>query len=305
VTALMLAAAWGGSEMPWASPTILALTAVGILFIAAFAHRERRAPEALLPPRLFANQTFRVATLLNFFINAITVSTFMLLPVFFQLVIGVGAEFSGAMLIVPLATQIVASIYAGRRVQQTGRYVWAPRIGFGALVLASALFSTMTPTAPIWLVECYMMVNAIGMGFCQAPLWVAVQNSAELRDLGAVTGSTAFFRALGGAVGAAMLWSVLLAVRDATVAAEGHAGFGSNLLRGGRTALAALPPDVRAFLIPAFDHAFHITFLLAAVLAAAAFATTYFLKEIPLRTSVHAGKVAAAAEPAARSASAD
>jgi EmrB/QacA subfamily drug resistance transporter len=292
VTALMLVVAWGGSELPWASPTILSLAAAGILFVAAFAHREGRAPEALIPPRLFASPVFPVATLLNFFINAITVGTFMLLPVFFQLVIGVGAEFSGAMLILPLATQIVASIYTGRRVQRTGHYVRFPRVGFAALVLAAVLFSTMTVTEPIWLIEIYMMVNAIGNGFCQSPLWVAVQNSAEMRDMGAVTGSTAFFRALGGAFGAAMLWSVLLAVLDATVTAEGHAGFGSDLLRGGRVALAALPSDVRVFLIPAFAHAFSGAFLLAAAVAAMAFATTFFLKEIPLRTATHAGEAA-------------
>ncbi|HUK57795.1 MAG TPA: MDR family MFS transporter [Stellaceae bacterium] len=288
VTAWMLLAAWGGSEVPWVSLTTFGLAAAGAAFVAAFVIRERLAPEALLPPRLFASQTFRVATILNFFINAITVGTYMLLPVFFQLVIGVDAEFSGAMLIVPLLTQIVASIYAGRRVQQTGRYVWAPRIGFGALIVSAALFGTMTATIPIWRVEGFMMVNALGMGLCQAPLWVAVQNSAELRDMGAVTGSTAFFRALGGAFGAAMLWSVLLAMLDSTVAAEGHAGFGSSLLRGGRVALAALPADVRIFFVPAFGHAFHITFLLAAGLAAIAFGATYFLKEIPLRTSTHA-----------------
>ena len=306
VTALMLVAAWGGSELPWGSPTILSLGAVGVFFVAAFARRERRAPEALLPPRLFASQVFRVATLLNFFINAITVGTFMLLPVFFQLVIGVGAEFSGAMLILPLATQIVASIYTGRRVQRTGHYVPLPRIGFAALVLAAVLFSTMTVTTPIWLIEIYMMVNAIGNGFCQSPLWVAVQNSAEMRDMGAVTGSTAFFRALGGAFGAAMLWSVLLGVLDATVAAEGHSGFGGDLLRGGRAALATLPADVGAFFIPAFTHAFSIAFLLAAAVAAAALATTYFLKEIPLRTSTHAGQASPPEEPTlAKTASAD
>lgn len=306
VTALMLVATLGGSELPWVSPTILALGAIGILFVAAFARRERDAPEALLPPRLFASQVFRVATLLNFFINAITVGTFMLLPVFFQLVVGVGAELSGAMLIVPLATQIGASIYTGRRVQRTGRYVQFPRAGFAALVFAAILFSTMTATTPIWLIEIYMMVNAIGNGFCQSPLWVAVQNSAEMRDLGAVTGSTAFFRALGGAFGAAIFWSVLLAVLAATVAAEGHSGFGGDLLRGGHAALAALPADVRAFFIPAFTHAFSIAFQLSAAVAAAALATTFFLKEIPLRTSTHTGQAAPPEERApAKSAAAD
>jgi hypothetical protein len=119
---------------------------------------------------------------------------------------------------------------------------------------------------------------------------VAVQNSAEPRDLGAVTGSTAFFRALGGAFGAAILWSILLSVLDATVAAQGHASFGSVLLRGGRAALAALPAAEHAVLIPALSHSFSVAFLLDAAIGATAFIAVYFLKEIPLRTTTHPAK---------------
>jgi MFS family permease len=194
------------------------------------------------------------------------------------------------MLILPLAVQIISSIATGRRVQRSGRYVPSPRIGFAALTLAALLFATMDAGTPLWLVEIFIMIHGVGIGFCQAPLWVAVQNSAELRDLGAVTGSTAFFRALGGAFGAAILWSVLLIALDHRVAGEGHQGFGSELLRGGRAALIALPQEVRDILIPALAHGFSIAFLLAAAIAASAFATTFFLREIPLRTTTHPAK---------------
>lgn len=82
---------------------------------------------------------------------------------------------------------------------------------------------------------------------------------------------------------------------DRTVAASGHPGDGSALLRDGRAALALLPPDMRAILIPALSHSFGYAFAAAGVIAAAAFVATFFLKEIPLRTSTHR----AAAEPAA------
>jgi MFS family permease len=284
VTALMLVAAWGGNEFPWTSLPILALAACGAAFLFAFAQRERRAPEALLPPRLFASAVFRIASLLNFFINAITVGIFLLIPVFLQFEIGVSAGVSGAMLILPLAAQIITSISTGKRVQRTGRYVPSPRAGFGILTIAALLLATMDATTPLWLIEIYIMIHGIGIGLCQAPLWVAVQNSAELRDLGAVTGSTAFFRALGGAFGAAILWSALLAVLDNRAAGS------SELLRGGRVGLALLPQEVRATLIPALAHAFGIAFVLGAAIAGAAFVATYFLKEIPLRTTTHQAK---------------
>jgi len=289
VTALMLVAAWGGNEVPWLSWPIFALVVFGAAFVIMFARWEGRAPEALLPPRLFASAVFRVASFLNFLINAVSIGAFLLIPVFLQFVIGVSAGVSGAMLVLPLAVQIVSSISTGRRVQRTGRYVPSLRVGFTALVFGALLFATMKAETPLWLIELFLTVHAIGIGLCQSPLWVAVQNSAEMRDLGAVTGSTAFFRALGGAFGAAILWSILLTVLDATVAAAGHASF-SAALRGGRAALAALPQAERAILIPALSHGFGVAFLVDAGTAAIALIATHFLKEIPLRTTTQSAK---------------
>ena len=287
VSALILCMTLGGSELAWDSPALIGLALLALAFIAAFVLRELSAPEALLPPRLFKSPVFCVASLLNFFINAITVGTFMLLPVYLQFAVGVTADISGAMLIIPFAAQIAASIMTGKRVQRTGRYVPSPRAGFLMLALAAALFTTMNAQTPLWLVELFIIVNGIGNGLCQAPLWVAIQNTAELKDLGAVTGANAFFRALGGAFGASLLWSLLLAMLDRTVAAEGYPSFGAALLRDGRAALALLPDDVRAILIPALSHSFGYAFGAAGVMAALAFATTFFLKEIPLRTTTH------------------
>ena len=144
-----------------------------------------------------------------------------------------------------------------------------------------------------------MVVNAIGNGLCQSPLWVAIQNSADLEDLGAATGATAFFRALGGAFVAGILWALLMATLDRTVAADGHAGYGSALLSGGRQGLALLPEDTRAILIPALSHSFSYAFAAAGAFAATAFVATFFLREIPLRTSTpRAAPVDAAAKRA-------
>ncbi len=290
VAALMLVAAWGGNEMSWTAPPILALAGFGIVIVLVFARWEKRAAEALLPPRLFASAVFRVASFLNFIINAVSIGAFLLIPVFLQFVIGVSAGVSGATLVLPLGVQIISSIATGRRVQRTGRYVPSLRVGFAALVLGALLFATMKAATPLWVIEIFLMIHGIGIGLCQSPLWVAVQNSAELRDLGAVTGSTAFFRALGGAFGAAILWSILLSVLDATVAAEGHASYGSALLRGGHAALAALPPAEHAILIPALSRSFSAAFLIDAAIGASAFIATYFLKEVPLRTTTHPAK---------------
>jgi EmrB/QacA subfamily drug resistance transporter len=290
VSGLILSLTLGGSELPWLSPEFLGLALVAVLFIAAFIVREIRAPEALLPPRLFKSPVFCVASILNFAINAITVGTFMLLPVYLQFAVGVTADVSGMMLIIPFAAQITSSIITGKRVQRTGRYVPSPRAGFLVLAIAGALFSTMSASTPLWVIELFIIVQGIGNGLCQAPLWVAIQNSAELKDLGAVTGANAFFRALGGATGASILWSLLLMMLDYTVMAEGHPGDGSALLRDGRTALSLLPPDVKAVLIPALSHSFGYAFAAAGLISAAAFVTTFFLNSAADDHASHAAR---------------
>ncbi len=54
-----------------------------------------------------------------------------------------------------------------------------------------------------------MLVIGIGLGMAMQPLILAVQNSLDLRDMGAGTSAATFFRSLGGSVGVAALGAVL------------------------------------------------------------------------------------------------
>ncbi len=247
VSALILCLTLGGSELPWLSPELLGLVLAAVLFIAAFVAREIRAPEALLPPRLFKSAVFCVASLLNFAINAITVGTFMLLPVYLQFAVGVTADVSGAMLIIPFAAQIICIDHdrQARAAHRPLRAVAARRLP-RARHRRRAVLDDERRDAALGGRAVHRRQRHRQRALCQAPLWVAIQNSAELKDLGAVTGANAFFRALGGAAGASILWSLLLMMLDHTVAAEGHPADGSALLRDGRAALALLPPKMCA-----------------------------------------------------------
>src|SRR6185437_5947848 len=97
------------------------LAAAALVLLAAFVVQERRAPDALLPPRLFANPVVRVGILLNATVTATMYGTFMLLPVFLQFVAGISPGASGAMLVLPLVAQIVTSILTGWQLRRGGR----------------------------------------------------------------------------------------------------------------------------------------------------------------------------------------
>lgn len=284
VTAWMLVTAWGGTTFDWTSPTILSLGAAGLAFLLAFSLQELRAREALLPPRLFANRNILTILIAQFLIAATLLSTAMLLPVFLQLVVGYSAAASGAFMIPLIASQMVGSIATGYRMRRTGRYKRSPQIGFVILALAFVLYATMNATTPDWLIVIYFMINGVALGLCMAPMTVGGQNAAEFRDLGAFTGTSGFFRSLGGSFGTALLWSVLVFVFAAALAGD-NLGFGPEVLRGGPAALAALPEAARDAILPSLTHAFAIAFMLAAAIAALGLVAVSFVDEIPLRTT--------------------
>jgi MFS family permease len=107
-----------------------------------------------------------------------------------------------------------------------------------------------------------LVVFGLGFGMVTQVLVVAVQNDVDRRQLGVATATTGFFRALGGAVGAAALGAVFAA----------HAG--AHVADGRATVSAAGVVDgVQA------------VFLVAAPLAALALLVILRLPEKPLQTA--------------------
>src|SRR5450755_811025 len=58
--AIVLACTIGGTTYGWGSPFIIGLLVAAVLMLAVFVVVERRAPEPVLPPRLFSNRVFSV-----------------------------------------------------------------------------------------------------------------------------------------------------------------------------------------------------------------------------------------------------
>ena len=108
------------------------------------------------------------------------------------------------------------------------------------------------------------MLFGLGFGMVSQVLVVAVQNHVDRRELGIATATTGFFRALGGAVGAAVLGAVFAAEAGARASDSGQ-GIDSAL---------------RADIVDAVQ----TVFLVAAPLAALALLVVLALPEAPLKT---------------------
>jgi len=288
VTDLLLIATWGGTAFAWTSTAILLLLAAAPLLIAAFFLQELRAREPILPLRLFADPVIAVANVVSFIASMAMFGAIVLLPVFLQLVAGVGAGRSGLLLIPLMAGTVVGAFTSGRLMRRSGRYKVFPLVGLSLATLAFALLATMGASTPPWLAMIYMAILGGGIGTSMPVMLVAVQNAAEPRDTGVATSTIAFFRSLGGSFGAAILWSVLLAALSRHLAGAGADGLGPDLLNGGAGA-AQLSQEQRALLVPALVQSFHLVFAVGAIIAAASATAALLLRELPLRTTPSPG----------------
>jgi predicted MFS family arabinose efflux permease len=209
VTCIVLVTTWGGTEYEWSSPEIIGLSLAGIVSMSLFVWQERRAPEPILPLRLFRDSIFTVSSAASFLVGLTMFGSIIFLPVFLQLVIGVSATNSGLLLLPLMVGIVAAAATSGRLITRIGRYKLFLVIGTAVMTIGMFLLSLMDAQTTRVTASIYMAVLGIGIGLVMQVLILAVQNSVPQRDLGIATSAASLFRSLGGAFGTAMFGAIL------------------------------------------------------------------------------------------------
>jgi MFS family permease len=238
-TALMLVCIWGGQRYAWGSPEIIGLLgafAIGAIVLVA---RTRRAEDPIVPLGLVRTPVVALSSAALFLLTATMFSITVFVPLFLQTTTGATPTQAGLLLIPMLAGITLSTNLAGRMIERTGRE--HPSRTTTGIALA---------------------VFGLGFGMVGQVLIIAVQNAVERRQLGVAMAVTGFFRALGGAVGAAILGAVF-------AARVGTAGTGTITVgSAGRAEVIA---------------GVHTVFLATAPIALLALLAVVAIKEVPLR----------------------
>jgi MFS family permease len=192
-----------------------------------------------------------------------------------------------------MAGLLVTFIVSGRLVSRTGRYKIFPILGTAVTGLGLALLATMHPNTSYAVIALFMFVVGLGLGLVMQVLVVAVQNAVPHARLGTATSTATFFRTIGGAFGVAVLGAVFnnrLFNNPAFAALRANAPASvKHLLQGGSISanpavINKLPPEAKAVIVDAFNHALQSVYIVAVPFAIGAFFLCFFLKEVPLRT---------------------
>jgi EmrB/QacA subfamily drug resistance transporter len=208
-------------EAPWVLlPASAVLTAV-FLFV------ESRAPEPILPLKLFAQRILATSSALSALAGGAMLGTVTFVPLYAQGVLGATPTEAGSTIAAMAVAWPVASAISGRLIARVGFRVLV-RVGF-FLVAASSLWLSfaMAHGASAGTLRIGAAFFGLGMGFSNTPVVIAVQTSVGFAQRGVATASTMFFRNIGGTVAVGVM-GVILA--RALLAGAAHDAGGAELV---------------------------------------------------------------------------
>jgi EmrB/QacA subfamily drug resistance transporter len=290
LSAVTLVSDLGGGVYPWSSPLILGLIAAAAVALVTFVVVERRAKEPVLPPRLFANRTFSVTSVVGLIVGFAMFGSITYFPVFLQVVRGVSPTASGMQMLPMMGGMLTMSMLSGQLISRTGRYKLFPILGTGVMAIGLFLLSRLSLGTGALVTSAYILLLGVGLGMVMQVLVIAVQNAVEYHDLGVATSGATLFRLIGGSLGTAVLGAIFATRLTANLARSLPSGAGqlSGAGRMSSEALAHLPPAVRAAYGLAFTDSLNTVFLVATGVCAMGFLFAWLIPERPLRTTVAA-----------------
>jgi EmrB/QacA subfamily drug resistance transporter len=203
-----------------------------VVVLAAFILYERRISFPSLDVKLFANRTFSASVASVGLVFFAAMGSMFFMAFYMQLVRGYSPLRSGLLMVPFAAAQLIFAPRSAKMVQRFGPKAVATT---GLILVAIGLggFIFFTATTPIWLLGALFFIMGTGMANVMPPATESIMASLprEKAGVGSAIGNT--IRQVGGALGVAVLGSVLSAVyRDDIAGAVGGLPAGAQETAG-------------------------------------------------------------------------
>jgi EmrB/QacA subfamily drug resistance transporter len=200
-------------EHGWTDPVILAIFALAIVVLGAFAWWERRSDHPMLDVNFFRNPRFSAASAGITLLFFAMFGTIFLLTQHLQLVMGYTAFEAGVRLLPWAGTMLVVAPLSARFVKRFGTKA-VVTAGLGTASLGLLLFASLPgvgasyPGDVLW----RMVVLATGMGLTMAPATESIMGSLPRAKAGVGSAVNDTTRQVGGALGVAIVGSVMSSI---------------------------------------------------------------------------------------------
>jgi EmrB/QacA subfamily drug resistance transporter len=285
VSGLLIWVTLAGDRFAWASLETALFLGGSVLALVAFVVTELRAPEPIVPLRLFRDRTTTLAILASVAIGVAMFGSTVFLGQYLQISRGYSPTAAGLLTIPMVGGLLVSSTVSGLLITRTGRWKRFLVAGSVLVVAGFGLLATIDHETDMVLLGVFLFVLGVGIGMTMQNLVLAVQNTVAAADLGAASSAVAFFRSLGGTIGVSVLGAVLSS-RVGTLIAAGlppeAAAAGSGSV--GLADLADAPAPIRELIEVSYGDATGRIFLVSAVIAVVAVAAILLIREVALGT---------------------
>lgn len=197
----------------WTDVRTLAAFALAVTVLAGFAWWELRAPHPMLDLRLFRDRRFSAASVaisLTFFAMF---GMFFLLTQYLQLVVGYSALEAGIRTL-PMAVGIMVVAPSSARIVERFGAKRVIVVGLVMVAVGLASLSLLDANSPYLQLAASLVVLALGMGLTMPPSTTLIMSSLPLGKAGVGSAVNDTTRELGGALGVAILGSLLASSYD-------------------------------------------------------------------------------------------
>lgn len=211
----------------WLSPSVVIPMTLGIIILIIFLWIEARSDHKSFDVSLFRNRGYAVSltavTLAFFAMSGVTFA----LPFYLQILRGYDTLTAGLCFLPFAVGQIIAAPNSARVVLKFG-YRAVMTVGLVLVALSMMFLARLQVDTPLWMLLVGFFLFGLGMGNVIAPASTVMQNVLPLARAGAGSAVQNTVRQVGGALGVAIIGTVLATQYAANVA----------------PALTALPPQV-------------------------------------------------------------
>jgi EmrB/QacA subfamily drug resistance transporter len=191
----LVALMYGFSRLP--STLGAALTAAGLLALAAFVLHELRIPAPLLDLRLFRhNRIFAFSNLAALFNYSATAAVAFLMSLYLQYIKGLPPQKAGLVLVAQPIVMALASPFAGRLSDRSEPRVIAS-LGMALSAAGLLLFSLLGPDTDFPFIVGSLVLLGLGFGLFSSPNTNAVMCSVEKKHLGVASAALGTMRLTG------------------------------------------------------------------------------------------------------------
>jgi len=217
----------------WTNSTVLIALGIGIGVLALFAAWEARTPNAMLPIRFFRNRSFTVASIAMAMVTFNQFSVLFFLSPYLQTVQGYSTLSAGLRLLPFALTLTIMASQSARISSRIGtKYTVALGITIAALgaLFIAGVYKVDTPYSIIFISEVWL---GFGVGMVFSPATNSIMGAVPVDKAGVGSAMNDTTRQLGGALGVAVLGTILNITYTDSIATL-------------KTSLPQLSPDILA-----------------------------------------------------------